>query len=408
MRPNDVVSSPTIEKLDPFDFKRGSIPDASVVHHSDEFSRLTAFPSNNNGWDGREDLHHPVARSASTPPSQLGYGRHSFQANSIDYPSSLTPDMIMAMRSMSVTEDEYQYTSRAAAMVGGGATSSQGGGGRPLKISTAAYDRIYSEMNTNGQLTEAELYQAWEMRNQLATPTTNTTRMYTNNAGDLAGLPGSPSRTPISVNSQPFFPGSPSSSGFGKGQVGGGGEVPEYYDLRSNNKQRHNQQQHHQMYDNQYSSTGAEYTSDGGSSSRNGNTAAAPPPHVNDKKLRTMLAQQQQIWMREQMFKRDFMNGNGGGAASSHSGQYYNNHHNGGGSGGVGGMRNNQTRASMNSGDSRNHHPGGYSRDDSPSAATPSGDGVRSALLEEFRSSKNKKYDLLVKLFGGWIRIVEN
>ena len=237
----------------------------------------------------------------------------------------------------------------------------------------------------------------WELRQlgqKMASGVPN--RMYNNNAGDLAGIPGSPSRTPLAPS--PFTP--------------NGGKllaepIPDHYDLNYNDI--NSQEFYDQMM---MASLAPDYNStaqSGGPSF----LAAAAASGMSDKKFRQMLAQQQQIWLREQMFKRDFLSGVQSPSPNTATSPSTNNN-----------VNTAFTSPALNAFNSSTSHAQPYTTPYSPSnsptltaqqiplkkerpiARAPSrngrdspgpsdsGNAPRSAFLEEFRSNKNKKYEI--------------
>jgi hypothetical protein len=65
-------------------------------------------------------------------------------------------------------------------------------GNRPIRVSTAAHSRLYEQQQPG----ESHAWERGQMEQKFASGIPPT-RMHLNNAGDLAGLPGSPSRTPL-------------------------------------------------------------------------------------------------------------------------------------------------------------------------------------------------------------------
>jgi len=315
--------------------------------------------------DSRDDLRHPAPRSASTPPSQeyrqFGNAHNEFS----DMQSSLTPEVMLAMRNMSFEEDQQPPFSNT----------------RTNKMSTAAYARLYDQ---NQASFNPEEMNQWELRQlqQKYHAGIPPTRMHNNNAGDLAGIPGSPSRTPLVSSPQ-----TPLAQNYQQ-------QLPEHYDLKYKELKRTQDEFYNHMI--------AEYSSQqragvtGSPINPNGQPsllAVAAASGMSDKKFRQMLAQEQQIWMREQMFRRDY--GDAGGQqpaalAPARPGstppmsrqpyqqqspqhttpQHHNEHKN-----------NNQIHE-------KKQHTRTVARAGSP------GSESRSALLEEFRASKSKKYEI--------------
>lgn len=238
--------------------------------------------------------------------------------------------MIAAMRNMSYEDDNHRSFAN----------------NRTNKISTSAYSRLYENQ---AQPDPQEMNQ-WELRQlqQKFNSGVPPSRMHINNAGDLAGLPGSPSRTPLA--SSPQAP---------KYQQ----QVPDFYDLNYSDVRRPQDRFYNQL----------ELSRPGSSSSPPRAQAsflqAASSSTVADKKFRQMLAQEQQIWLREQTFKRDY----GVPQAPSRPGSTPP-------LGRQAPLDNRQEK----------QRPRGNVR-----AGSPAGE-PRSQLLEEFRASKNKKYEIRV------------
>lgn len=124
--------------------------------------------------------------------------------------------------------------------------------------------------------------------------------------------------------------------------------------------------------------------------------ASAASSNMSDKKFRQMLAQEKQIWLREQQFRRDYGN-NGGGPSRP------------GSTPPLGGRSSyHQVAASLPptagspNGVIMMHHSSADSpkkqqqQQRSPRSKSPTVPGAepRSALLEEFRASKNRKFEI--------------
>jgi hypothetical protein len=103
-------------------------------------------------------------------------------------------------------------------------------------------------------------------------------------------------------------------------------------------------------------------------------SAATSGNGMSDKKFREMLAQEKQIWMREQQFRRDY--GPARPGSTPPLGRGYGDH---------------STGNSPQYSNSTSPEPKKQQR--SPRSKSPGGEN-RSQLLEEFRASKSRKYEI--------------
>lgn len=121
-------------------------------------------------------------RAASTPPSQEY--RH-FGGGGGNY-SELPNEMMSAMSQLSPFDESNRPASAAFSR------PPPSGASRPNRISTAAHSRLYEQQQPG----DSHAWERGQMEQKFASGVPPT-RMHMNNAGDLAGLPGSPSRTPL-------------------------------------------------------------------------------------------------------------------------------------------------------------------------------------------------------------------
>ncbi|KAJ3221365.1 mRNA binding protein puf3 [Clydaea vesicula] len=316
--------------------------------------------------DNWEDL--KVTRSASTPPSQI-HDRHY----GIDFNNDL------GMRSLNINGEEDAFSRASSA--------------RPPKISTTAYGRIYnnneySNFPLKNDDTQDLQYKHLQQRMAVGAAVN---RLYNNNAGDLAGIPGSPSRTPLVPYSQ-------------MRENSSQDQYPEHYDLRYNENKK-NQQFYNQMA--QANNVPPEYMNQQGFNPARGGVApgllaAAAASGMSEKKFRQILAQQQQIWLREQMFRRDFPAGYNTHPSTqspiANLSSVTPNHPDLNSSL----SKNQNINFSTNQGDNQientklGHLSPNRTKKDNYEASTPNSDATvsRSPLLEDFRNNKNKKYEI--------------
>ncbi|KAJ3202045.1 mRNA binding protein puf3, partial [Clydaea vesicula] len=213
-------------------------------------------------------------------------------------------------------------------------------------------------------------------------------RMYNNNAGDLAGIPGSPSRTPLT----PIQISSPTSQR---------DPVPDHYDLRFNQKNL-------LPTNNQNISNTAEFNNQQELNMNSGIHPslqfAAAASGITDKKLRQILAQQHQIWIREQAFKRDFLDKTGPPSLTQNIAHIQSdgikNHNNQPVKQPIQLNVNNQRDQQMNQENAKgsvspNRNKSVNNNNSSKESASNAEGYTRSPLLEEFRCNKNKKYEVI-------------
>ncbi|KAJ3285843.1 mRNA binding protein puf3 [Borealophlyctis nickersoniae] len=290
----------------------------ALLDHPDEEERSRMAAVLSAALDGRDDLStSPPQRSASTPPSHAHYNNMR-GAVLPDYNGQLPPEVLLSMRNMNLSEDDYENYPRMSQ--------------KPPKINTAGYDRLYPDMQ---QARSAGAY-----------------------------LGGSGSSPPGHSFVPPGYGGMPRSKEAAEmlaalelqragSNRGGAGSYPGGMNEYGLDYAQAKRAAAAAAANNFYNPAMAQALA-----SMNGgfpmamNLGMGRNGPVSEKKLR-LLAQQQML-IREQMLRREYL-------------------------------------AQLNGYGVHGRRP--LHADLSPAISDP-GHGIRSALLEEFRNNKNKKYEL--------------